>query len=213
MARMSLASVLSCGSASTRPAPGPEQPFRDQGTAGNGTLKVSPVDPPGSDWDAFLKGQAESTFARLSAWREIIPVAMGHEPVYLAARDGAGRLAGVLPLFALRSQFFGRRLVSGPLLSYGGPVGSGAAVATLVDAAVAEGRRRRVRAVELRARTEVSSSLRSTARKVTALLPLHAGPAPAPLPAHLRGLRRRRGLRRGLSPGHAGNSRRRLRLP
>jgi FemAB-related protein (PEP-CTERM system-associated) len=154
----------------------PERGDRAPGEAGASALTSTPVERPGSDWDAFLETQPDATFAHLSAWRDIISEAMGHEPVYLAARDGAGRLAGVLPLFALRSPLFGRRLVSVPLLSYGGPVGSAAAVAALVDAAVEEGRRRRVRALELRARTEVPSSLRPTTRKVTVLLPLPADP-------------------------------------
>ena len=57
----------------------------------------------------------------------------GHDCLYLAARDHAGRIEGVLPLVRVKSRIFGHFLVSMPFLNYGGPVGSPRATALLAE--------------------------------------------------------------------------------
>jgi serine/alanine adding enzyme len=154
----------------------------DRGSEG---VRVGPVGGQlvaAAEWDAFVRGTRDATFAHLSCWREIIAEVMGHEPIYLGARDGAGDTVGLMPLFALNSPIFGHRLVSVPLLSYGGPVGSPPAVAALLHAALGEARRRGARAMELRARprmhADAPSGLATTERKVTVLLTLPDQPEP-----------------------------------
>jgi serine/alanine adding enzyme len=135
------------------------------------------LDPqPADEWDAFVRKHPNGTFGLRAAWHGIVSRAMGHEPVYLVARSAAGGVAGLMPLFVLRSPIFGRRLVSVPLLSDGGPIGTEEAEARLVEAAVTEARWRGAAAVELRARHEVRSSLIPHPRKVTVLLPLPSDP-------------------------------------
>ena len=56
-------------------------------------------------------------------WKEVIETVFGHECLYFAARDAAGKLAGVLPMVRAKSRLFGHYLVLMPFLNYGGPVG------------------------------------------------------------------------------------------
>jgi serine/alanine adding enzyme len=131
---------------------------------------------PGSEWDDFVNLHPAATIAHRSAWRDVIREVFGHEPVYLAARLPGGELDGVLPLFLLRSPVFGRRAVSVPLLSDGGPIGSDAAMVDLVAEAIELTGGRGAKAVELRARHPIPSGPPASPRKVTVLLTLPSEP-------------------------------------
>jgi FemAB-related protein (PEP-CTERM system-associated) len=102
----------------------------------------------------------------------------GHEGVYLGARDGDGRLVGVLPLVRVRSLVFGHYLVSMPFVNYGGPLGTTEAVVALAGHAEAMARRDRVKLLELRSRTALPLALPVSMRKITVVLDLPAGGAP-----------------------------------
>ncbi|MGH8021050.1 MAG: FemAB family XrtA/PEP-CTERM system-associated protein [Opitutaceae bacterium] len=107
-------------------------------------------------WQAFVERVAPRTHAFDWAWRGVIADAFGHEPHYLAAFDSGGGIAGVLPLFFVRSLLFGRLLVSIPYLSGGGILAANpGAVAALHEAARELGGRLRVRRIELRHRWEM----------------------------------------------------------
>jgi FemAB-related protein (PEP-CTERM system-associated) len=124
-------------------------------------------------WDAFVDGAGDATFCHRWAWRGIIEDVFGHEPVYREIRDPAtGRLAGVLPLFELRSRLFGRHLVSVPFMNYGGPSGTPAARQALADWAFAEARRRNAASLLLRTRTAVPGPFTPSTSKVTVVLQL-----------------------------------------
>jgi FemAB-related protein (PEP-CTERM system-associated) len=70
-------------------------------------------------WDAFVaKGPGATVFHR-RAWSEAVEDAYGHRPVHLAAWSGE-RMAGLLPLFLVKSALAGRLLVSVPYATYGG---------------------------------------------------------------------------------------------
>jgi FemAB-related protein (PEP-CTERM system-associated) len=101
----------------------------------------------------------------------------GHECFYLVARDEADTIAGVLPLVAVCSAVFGRYLVSMPFVSYGGPLGTAAAVASLADYAVELARSKDIRLLELRSREELPISLPVSHRKITVVLDLSRDPA------------------------------------
>jgi serine/alanine adding enzyme len=103
----------------------------------------------------------------------------GHESVYLGARDAAGRLVGVLPLVRVRSVVFGHYLVSMPFLNYGGPVGSPEAIAALAAHAEELARRDRVKLLELRSRIALPVTLPVSLRKITVVLDIPSGGAPA----------------------------------
>src|SRR2546426_12805968 len=106
--------------------------------------------------------------------------ALGHECLWLAARDPEGRLAGVLPLVRVNSVLFGHYLVSMPFLNYGGPLGSEAGVQALVAHATGLAQRGGGKLLELRSRGPLPIALPASHRKVTVLLDLTAG-APGPL--------------------------------
>lgn len=127
------------------------------------------------EWNAFVRSQTNWTFCHLFGWKSVITDVHGHECIYLAARNGGGRLAGVLPLVRVKSLMFGHYLVSVPFLNYGGPLGDDRAVAALTSAAIELAHRGGAKLLELRSRAELPISLAVSHRKVTSLLDLPAG--------------------------------------
>jgi FemAB-related protein (PEP-CTERM system-associated) len=97
---------------------------------------------------------------------------LGHETVYLIARDADGQASGVLPLVHVVSALFGNYLLSMPFLNYGGPLGSGAARLALLNAARDEAVDRRVDLLEVRTRDPIISPLQVSNRKITVILDL-----------------------------------------
>lgn len=81
-----------------------------------------------AELEAFVRARADSTPFHRPAWVKAVAAGTGQRPHYLAARDLAGRIAGVLPLTEVRSRLFGRALVSsgfavgGGILADHGPV-------------------------------------------------------------------------------------------
>ena len=125
-----------------------------------------------SEWDEFAATQKGYTHFHRLRWRTVIERVFGHECVYLAARDAAGKLIGILPLVRVRSVVFGHYLVSMPFVNYGGPVGTDAAIRALVTEAVAVARRDRVKLLEMRSSVPLDTPLPVSHRKVTVLLDL-----------------------------------------
>jgi FemAB-related protein (PEP-CTERM system-associated) len=103
--------------------------------------------------------------------------ALGHDAVYLAARDPAtAALVGVLPLVRVRSLLFGHYLESMPFLNYGGPIGEPGAVQTLALRAEKIARDEGVGLLELRSRGELPLDMPASLRKITVLLDLPDDP-------------------------------------
>lgn len=130
--------------------------------------------PPGG-WDEFVRGQDGWSHFHLLGWKAVIKRVFGHECIYLAARDEAGHMAGVLPMVRVRSRLFGHYLVSMPFVNYGGPLGSDTAVAALVAHAATLARRDNVKLLEFRSRVPLRVALPVSHRKVTVLLELPRG--------------------------------------
>jgi hypothetical protein len=103
------------------------------------TAEIHPLDGSDSEWNAAVEELDGSTFCHLAAWRRILSDVMGHETSYWTARDGGGRITGLLPMARVRSRLFGDYLLSLPFLSYGGPLGPEAARRTLAHGAAAGG--------------------------------------------------------------------------
>jgi FemAB-related protein (PEP-CTERM system-associated) len=83
-------------------------------------------------WDAFVTASPNGLPMQLAGWRAVVAASFGVEPRYLLARDGQGDVAGVLPLYLLRSRLAGRIARSMP----GGLCASGPeAAAELIAAA------------------------------------------------------------------------------
>jgi serine/alanine adding enzyme len=165
-------------------------------------IEVRPVEP-GAEWDAFVAASPESTFCHRAGWAGVLARTLGARTHCLEARDGAGTLQGVLPLYRVRSALLGDYLVSVPFLNYGGALGSEEARSALAEAAVALGRELRVDAVELRARNREESTLQSLDRKVTVELSLPATEAElwSALPSKLRS-QVRRPMKAGMTARH-----------
>jgi FemAB-related protein (PEP-CTERM system-associated) len=132
---------------------------------------------PDAEWDAFVRAAPGWTPFHLTAWRDVTTRVFGHESVYLAARQD-GALVGVLPLIRVRG-VFGHFLVSMPFVNYGGPLGDTRAVAALAAEAERQARGDRAKLLELRSRAPLAIDLPVSTRKITVVLDLPAGDAPA----------------------------------
>lgn len=136
------------------------------------TLAVSPFDGPADVWDGFVRTQAGWTHFHLYGWKRIMETVLGHECLYLVARDESRMLRGVLPLVRVRSAVFGHFLVSMPFLNYGGPLGAADAIRALTEHAAALADEGRVRLLELRSRVPLPLELPVSHRKITVVLDL-----------------------------------------
>jgi len=112
-----------------------------------------------AEWDACVLATPGWTHFQQWRWKPVIEGVFGHDCVYLAARDGAGRVTGVLPLVHARSLVFGDYLISMPFLNYGGPLGDADSVRALVAAAVEIARARKADRATLEHAIEVFSEL------------------------------------------------------
>ncbi len=70
-------------------------------------------------WNAFALSSGADGHFHAYAWRNIIWRALKHRPHYLIARRNRS-IAGILPLFDVKSRLFGRSLISVPFLNGGG---------------------------------------------------------------------------------------------
>jgi serine/alanine adding enzyme len=156
-------------------------------------LQVERFAGPADEWDRFVALAQGGTCFHRAAWKPLLESLYQHECPYLVARDGAGALAGVLPLVRVRSRLFGHFLVSMPFVSYGGPLGSDAAVRALVAEAARAARQDGARLLELRSPHALPIDLPVSNRKLTVVLALDGGPAAVAkrLPSKLRSQTRR----------------------
>ena len=132
-----------------------------------------------AEWDACVERAAGWTHFHRWGWKAVIEQVFGHECIYLAARDDAGHVIGVLPLVHARSRLFGDYLVSMPFLNYGGPLGSEPAVHALVEHAAGVARDLGVDLLELRNRDRLPLEMPVSQRKITCVLDLESGNAEA----------------------------------
>lgn len=121
-------------------------------SAPTSAIAVRPLAGETVEWDAFVRATPGGSPFHLTAWMRAVESTFGHRPHYLMATAG-DRIAGVLPLFAVRGLTGGRALVSSPYAVYGGICAtSDEARTALLDAATELARRVGARYVELRHR-------------------------------------------------------------
>ena len=72
-------------------------------------------------WDDFVRRSLAATFCHLSGWQQVVEHTWSHRQVSLYAEQD-GQIVGVLPLFLIRSRWFGDMLLSTPNAVYGGAV-------------------------------------------------------------------------------------------
>jgi len=123
-------------------------------------------------WEAYVDARGDAAGYHSWRWRRVFADAFGHEPVYLAARQGAV-ITGVLPMVQIKSLIFGRTLTSLPFLNYGGVMADAPEIGRgLIEAAHQEARARRCSHVELRHVDAQFSDLPCKRHKVSMRLPL-----------------------------------------
>ena len=91
---------------------------------GGEAVVVGPYNGPAAEWDGLVRSVPGWTHFHLHGWHDLMQRTMGHECLYLGARNANGDLRGILPLVRVRSRLFGHYLVSMPFLNYGGPLGA-----------------------------------------------------------------------------------------
>lgn len=74
--------------------------------------------------DTFVLAHDGSTPFHMTAWSRAVERGCGQKAHYLVARDGAGEIAGVLPLTIIRSKLFGNALTSAGFAVDGGVLAS-----------------------------------------------------------------------------------------
>jgi CelD/BcsL family acetyltransferase involved in cellulose biosynthesis len=72
-----------------------------------------------ASWDAFVEAHDQGRFCHLYGYGDVVACYGGYKPVRLAFLKGR-TIVAVLPATAVRSLFFGRKLVSQPFSEYGG---------------------------------------------------------------------------------------------
>jgi FemAB-related protein (PEP-CTERM system-associated) len=103
------------------------------------------------DIDSFVTNHGKSTPFHRPAWSKAVSKSLGHDSHYLVAEDGAGTIAGVLPLTHIKSRLFGQALVSSGFAVGGGVLADcDAAARQLSDAAVALAHSLKCPGIELR---------------------------------------------------------------
>jgi FemAB-related protein (PEP-CTERM system-associated) len=71
-------------------------------------------------WNSYVDKNSNGSVFHTSSWQRMIESSFQHRPYHLIYEDGIGNIAGILPLFLVRSRIFGRMLVSTPQAAYGG---------------------------------------------------------------------------------------------
>ncbi len=115
------------------------------------TLEIKPYLPgDATRWDAYVKRHALSSLCHFSGWQRVIERTWSHRQLSLLAERG-GKLCGLLPLFHIRSRWFGSMLISTPNAVYGGAIADdGESLHALVESAKTLAVNLRVDYLELR---------------------------------------------------------------
>jgi serine/alanine adding enzyme len=126
-------------------------------------------------WQRFVNDSSRATLGHLLGWRNIVQKTYHHTPYYLMAIDGKA-IKGVLPLFLIRSPFFGRFLATAPYLSYGGLiVDNESAGDALVERSRQLSRELKAKYAEIRGLERVGRGLFLKEKYCTFLLSLKVG--------------------------------------
>ena len=123
-------------------------------------------------WEDYVVSHPQGSNYHQIGWKTVIEKSFGHRTRYFLALEG-GEVVGILPLAILKSQLFGRSVVSLPFLNYGGLLSSHEqAEEALVSAATRLAIEERVEYIELRHWNAHGLGLVSKRHKVTMLLSL-----------------------------------------
>jgi FemAB-related protein (PEP-CTERM system-associated) len=82
-------------------------------------------------WDEYVFNHPDATNAHLIGWKEVIEKTYNKKSYYLIAERNKN-IVGILPLFHIKSLFFGNQLVSMPYMTYGGILAESNEVAVMI---------------------------------------------------------------------------------
>ena len=106
------------------------------------------------EWDAFVRRQDDATFFHLTGWKNIIEKTYKHKSYYLIAKEN-DEIKGILPLFLMKSMFFGKKIISVPFVYCGGVCAESSDAANeLINEAISITKNSGVDYLELRNRSE-----------------------------------------------------------
>lgn len=127
-------------------------------------------------WDEYVYKSDDSTFYHQIGWKNVVEKTYGHNPIYLVAKED-GEIKGVLPLFLMKSIFFGRKLVSVPFAPYGGVCADDRMIESMfIDEAKRITEAHNAKYLELRTISKNVTSLISKSFYVTSILELDPDP-------------------------------------
>ena len=140
-------------------------------------MNVEICDACSAEYDAFVRRMPGAKLCHLFAWGQNVVRSLGHESLYLVARQG-GSVCGVLPLTLIRSRLFGKRMISQAFSNYGGPLAENdAAREALYDRAVELSTKHRCESIEFRNVEPLPYDLHLRTDKITLCLPLDSDPS------------------------------------
>ncbi|VVB89750.1 FemAB family protein [uncultured archaeon] len=76
------------------------------------------------EWKEFLNNAAASGIYHTPEWKKFLEKTFGFKPYYLFVKDDNGKIAGLLPLFHIKSKLTGNRLCSVPFSHVCGIIGN-----------------------------------------------------------------------------------------
>ena len=124
-------------------------------------------------WDSLVAAHPDATFFHTASWARTIAAAYGFQCCYVTVSDGE-RLLGVLPLIDARSWLRGSRGVSLPCTDECSPlVSEDVSAPALFDFALAEGKRRGWKYLELRGGHHLLAGLPESVSYYGHVLPLN----------------------------------------
>lgn len=123
-------------------------------------------------WDEYVLVHPKSTIYHQTIWKRVVENSYNHKSHYLIAMEN-GEIKGVLPLFLMKSFFFGRKLVSVPFAPYGGAIGENIMTENLlIDRAIEITENAGAKYLELRNNVHTESKLAIDTRYITLILKL-----------------------------------------
>lgn len=84
------------------------------------------------EWKEFLDDAATSSIYHTPEWKKLLEKTFNYIPYYLFAKDGCGKIVGLLPLFHVKSRLTGNRLCSVPFSHICDPIGDNDTVNLLI---------------------------------------------------------------------------------
>jgi FemAB-related protein (PEP-CTERM system-associated) len=138
-------------------------------------MNVEILEGPSLDCESFVRRFPHAKLSQMPGWGQMVQRVMGHQAMYLVARDGQA-LRGVLPLTHVKSRHFGNRLVSQAFASYGGPLFEDDAALEALLARAVELAKERSCSLELRMDAPINKGLVRRQDKIAMRLALQADP-------------------------------------